>query len=68
MKENPMQQMTSGQLKDFLGEVVTFLQALDKLIPSKLDADLIAWLQEIEQQDLTLELIVKALPLAQAKR
>ena len=41
--------------------MITFLEAVDSIIPERIDADLIAWLKSIEQHEWTCDIIVKAL-------
>lgn len=54
--------MNADQLKEFLNDMVTFLGALDKVLPpGKVDDDLVAWLQSVKDQPWTCDLLHRAL-------
>lgn len=53
--------MTSKELQEFIGEVITFLQAVDKVIPSKIDQELVAFLQGIKDIPWLADMLVKVL-------
>jgi hypothetical protein len=61
--------MTPDQLKASLEDLITILQALDRLLPNKVDEELISFLQSVTQHDWLLGLLLKALELSKgAKR
>ena len=53
--------MNASQLQEFIGEVLVFLQALDKAIPNKIDEELISFLQAVKDQPWFTELLVGVL-------
>lgn len=60
--------MTADQLKANLEDLITILQALDRLLPNKVDEELISFLQSVTQHDWLLGLLLKALELSKAAK
>jgi Tfp pilus assembly protein PilO len=60
--------MTPEQLKANLEDLITTLQALDRLLPNKVDEELISFLQSVTQHDWLLGLLLKALELSKAAK
>jgi hypothetical protein len=54
-------QMTAPDLKEFVEDLIVFLQALDKLLPNKVDADLISFLQGVEAHPWLSEIMLRVL-------
>lgn len=53
--------MNPDQLKEALNDIISILAALQKVLPTKIDADLIAWLQTVQNDEWMLELLVNVL-------
>jgi hypothetical protein len=60
--------MTPEQFKANLEDLITTLQALDRLLPNKVDEELISFLQSVTQHDWLLGLLLKALELSKAAK
>lgn len=60
---SPVKKMniSPDQVKQDIQNVITVLQALDTVIPNKIDAELIAALQAVESNDWLLQLLTNAL-------
>jgi len=53
--------MTADELKSFLDEMSTFFHALDKVLPDKIDGQLINWIESVREDEWTCELLLKVL-------
>jgi hypothetical protein len=56
--------VSPDQLKANLEDLITILQALDRLLPNRIEGDLILFLQSVTQHEWLLGLLLKALEMS----
>jgi len=60
--------VSPDQLKANLEDLIIILQSLDRLLPNRVDEELISFLQSVTQHDWLLGLLLKALELSKAAK